>query len=82
MLKKDCSENINLLEEMEKNQAIFIKMPENMFGTPEERDIMTTYWLTKIWMCAQARAWKIKDRYARKTVTVFTDEIAQLKSSE
>ncbi|BDR80994.1 type IV secretory system conjugative DNA transfer family protein [Clostridium tetani] len=82
MLKKDCGENINLLEEMEKNQAIFIKMPENMFGTPEERDIMTTYWLTKIWMCAQARAWKIKDRYARKTVTVFTDEIAQLKSSE
>ncbi|KOR24229.1 hypothetical protein [Clostridium sp. L74] len=82
MLKKDCDENINLLEEMEKNQAIFIKMPENMFSTPEERDIMTTYWLTKIWMCAQARAWKIKDRYARKTVTVFTDEIAQLKSSE
>ncbi|APQ77808.1 hypothetical protein [Clostridium botulinum] len=82
MLKKDCGENINLLEEMEKNQAIFIKMPENMFSTPEERDIMTTYWLTKIWMCAQARAWKIKDRYSRKTVTVFTDEIAQLKSSE
>ncbi|APC82164.1 hypothetical protein [Clostridium botulinum] len=82
MLKKDCGENINLLEEMEENQAIFIKMPENMFSIPEERDIMTTYWLTKIWMCAQARAWKIKDRYARKTVTVFTDEIAQLKSSE
>ncbi|GAA0735821.1 hypothetical protein [Clostridium oceanicum] len=82
MLKKDCSENVNLLEEINKNQAIFIKMPENMFATPEERDIMTTYWLTKIWMCAQARAWKIKDRYKRKTVTVFTDEIAQLKSSE
>lgn len=28
------------------------RVPENMFGTPEERDIMTTYWLTKIWMCA------------------------------
>lgn len=82
MLKKDCNNNINLLEEMEKNQVIFIKMPESMFSTADERDIMTTYWLTKIWICAQARAWKIKDRYKRKTVTVFTDEIAQLKSSE
>lgn len=82
MLKKDCTHNINLLDEMEKNQAIFIKMPENMFGTSEERDIMTTYWLTKIWMAAQARAWKIQDKYARKTVNVFTDEIAQLENAE
>lgn len=82
MLKKDCTNNINLLDEMQKNQAIFIKMPENMFGTSEERDIMTTYWLTKIWMAAQARAWKITDRYQRKTVNVFTDEIAQLENAE
>lgn len=82
MLQKDCTNNINLLDEMEKNQAIFIKMPENMFGTSEERDVMTTYWLTKIWMAAQARAWKIQDKYARKTVNVFTDEIAQLENAE
>lgn len=82
MLKKDITDNFNLLEEMEKNQVIFIKMPEVMFGTAEERDIMTTYWLTKIWMAAQARAWKIPDRYKRKTVTVIGDEIAQLKSAE
>jgi hypothetical protein len=82
MLKKNCDDNINLLDEMEKNQAIFIKIPEAMFSTAEERDMMVTYWLTKIWMCGQARAWKIKDRYDRKTVTVITDEIAQLKSSE
>lgn len=82
MLKKDITNNFNLLEEMEKNQVIFIKMPESMFAIADERDIMATYWLTKIWMAAQARAWKIPDRYARKTVTIITDEIAQLKSAE
>ena len=53
-----------------------------MFSTPEERDTMATYWLTKIWMAAQSRAWNIPDKYKRKTVSVITDEIAQLKSAE
>lgn len=82
MLKKDITNNFNLLDEMEKNQVIFLKMPEIMFQTSDERDIMLTYWMTKIWMAAQARAWKIQDRYQRKTVTVICDEIAQFKGAE
>lgn len=82
MLKKGIENNINLYEEMEKNQCIFIKMPESMFSTPQERDVMTTYWLTKIWIAGQVRAWKMPNRYDRKTVTVITDEIAQLESAE
>ncbi|MDP4174157.1 MAG: hypothetical protein Q8933_09335 [Bacteroidota bacterium] len=82
MLKKECTNNINLLDEMQKNQLIVIKMPEAMFNTADERDAMVIYWLTKIWMCGQARAWRIPDRYARKTVNVITDEIAQLKGAE
>lgn len=82
MLSKDIKDNFNLLEEMEKNQAIFIKLPEECFATSDERDIMVTYWLSKIWLAAQVRASMIPDRYKRKTVTVITDEIAQLKASE
>lgn len=82
MLKKGIENNINLYEEMEKNQCIFIKMPESMFSTQQDRDVMTTYWLTKIWISSQVRAWKIPNRYDRKTVTVITDEIAQLENAE
>jgi len=82
MLKRNTENNINLLDEMEKNQVIFIKMPEAAFPTTDERDIMTTYWITKIWMSGQLRAWKIKDRYKRKTVTVVMDELAQLRNTE
>lgn len=82
MLARDIKDNFNLLKEMEKNKAIFIKLPEDCFATADERDIMVTYWLSKIWLAAQVRASMIPDRYKRKTVTVITDEIAQLEASE
>lgn len=82
MLQQDIKNNINLVNEIEKNQAIIIKIPESEFETPEERDVVVTYWLTKIWMAAQIRAKQIPDRYKRKTVTVFLDELAQLENAE
>ncbi|NFQ84202.1 hypothetical protein FDG04_02490 [Clostridium sporogenes] len=82
MLKKDTKDNINLADEIQKNKAIFIKMPENRFGTPEERDSITTYWLTKIWLALQMRAAKIPNRYDRTTVNIITDELNQLNSSQ
>lgn len=81
-IKTIPKDNFNLLEEMENNQAIFIKLPEDCFATADERDIMATYWLSKIWLAAQVRASMIPDRYKRKTVTVITDEIAQLEASK
>lgn len=82
MLKKDTKDNINLADEIQKNKAMFIKMPKNRFGTPEERDIITTYWLTKIWLALQMRAAKMPDRYDRTTVNIITDEFNQLNSSQ
>jgi hypothetical protein len=82
MLKKDTKDNINLSNEIQKNKAILIKMPENRFGTPEERDIMVTYWLTKIWLALQIRAANIPDRYRRNTVSIITDELNQLTSAQ
>lgn len=82
MLKKDTRNNINFVNELQKGKAIFIKMPEDKFNTPEERDIITTYWLTKIWLALQVRASKIPNRYDRTTVNIITDEINQLNSAQ
>lgn len=77
MLKKDCKNNINLVDEMQKAQLICLKMPETMFSTDEEKDIYCTYWLTKIWGALQQRHEKIKEEDRRK-VNLFFDELYQV----
>lgn len=81
MLKKNTENNHNFVEEMQKNQLIVIKMPEAKFPTAAEKDIITTYWLTKIWLALQVRA----DKYPEKDlvkVNLFIDEIYQVNHSE
>jgi hypothetical protein len=82
MLKKGMEGNVDLVEEMEKNQLICIKMPEDMFNTDEERDLYTTYWVTKIWLALQIRASLIPDRDKRKKVNLFIDEMSQVQNAE
>jgi hypothetical protein len=82
MLQKSTHNNIDLVEEMEKNQLICIKMPEDMFNTDNERDIYTTYWITKIWLALQIRASQIRDKDKRKKVNLFIDELYQVENTE
>lgn len=82
MLKKSTENNIDLVEEIEKNQLICIKMPEDMFNTDTERDIYTTYWISKVWLSLQIRASLIRDKDKRKTVNLIIDELYQVKNTE
>jgi hypothetical protein len=81
MLKESCENNIDLVAEMQKPQLICIKMPEAMFTTDEEKDVYTTYWITKIWMALQIRG----DRYLREhctKVNLVIDELYQVENTE
>lgn len=82
MLKKDCTNNINLVEEFQKNQLITIKMPQSMFTTDGEKDICTTYWITKIWLALQIRADLIRDKEKRTKVNLIIDELYQVDNTE
>lgn len=82
MLKKGTENNIDLSEEIQKNQLICIKMPEDMFSTDGERDVYTTYWITKLWLALQMRARKIKDRGEHTKVNLVIDEIYQVENTE
>ena len=75
MLKKDCVSNFNLSEEIQKPQAIFIKMPEIMFSTESEKDIYATYWLTKLWAALQQRKWFSPNKMLK--VNMYFDELYQ-----
>ena len=81
MLKKGTENNIDLSEEMQKNQLIVIKMPQNMFTTDAEKDIFTTYWMSKIWLALQVRADKYDENKLTK-VNLVIDEIYQVEHTE
>lgn len=77
MLKKDCSNNVNLAEQIQKNQIICIKMPEDMFSTEIEKDVYCTYWFTKIWLSLQLRKADLpRDQHIK--VNMFIDELYQI----
>lgn len=78
MLKKDCNDNINLVDEMQKSQLICIRMPEIMFSTEQEKDIYCTYWLTKIWGALQVRKWNVPEDVKRVKVNIVFDELYQV----
>ncbi len=82
MLKKDTSNNIDFVEEMQKNQLITIKLPQHMFTVESEKDTMVLYFLTKVWLAAQIRAEQIKDKSKRVKVNIVIDELYQCNHSE
>jgi hypothetical protein len=82
MLKHNIDNNVDLIEEMQKNQVICIRMPESKFPTEGERDIATTYWITKIWLALQIRADKIRDYKKQRKVNIVIDEIYQVENTE
>ncbi len=81
MLKKKCDNNINLVDEIQKNQLICLKMPETMFSTDEEKDIYCTYWLVKIWGALQQRHDKIQVNN-RVKVNIIFDELYQVPTCQ
>ncbi len=82
MLKKGIGENVDLVKEIQKNQLIVIKMPQRMFLTDNEKDVYTTYWLTKIWLALQIREQQIGDRKKMTKVNLIIDELYQVNNAE
>jgi energy-coupling factor transporter ATP-binding protein EcfA2 len=82
MLNETTANNIDLVSEMQKNQLICLKMPETMFPTDAERDLYTTYWLTKIWCAMQIRSELIPDREQLTKCNLIIDELYQVRNTE
>ena len=78
MYKKDTNNNFNLVQEMQQNKLINIKIPESMFSTDTEKDIYCLYWLVKIWGALQQRVMLFEDKKDRVKVNLFIDEIYQV----
>lgn len=83
MLKRDCSQNIDLVAELQKSQLITIRVSESEEGFPtaQEKDIICTYWITKIWLALQIRK-RMYDAKDRVKVNIIVDELYQVPHTQ
>ena len=78
MFNKNCSENIDLVKAMDEGKIILVKMPQEYFATPYSKNVIVTYWLTKVW-CATLVRGTIQKQPKRFHVVI--DEIFQAKTA-
>lgn len=78
MYKKDCSNNIDLVKAMDDGKVILVKMPQEYFPTHYSKNVIVTYWFTKIWAAMLVRGGR---ELHPKRVHVLVDEIFQAKTA-
>lgn len=55
MYDKKCTDNIDLVDCMEKGKVVIIQMKEDEFPTKMIKNILVTYWVSKVWLTSQIR---------------------------
>lgn len=74
MYNKSLKDNINLVKCMEQGKVVLIKMREADFPTKMQKNLLVTYFITKIWLASQLRG-MINDKPLRCNVII--DEVFQ-----
>lgn len=79
MLSKDPAENINIVDVMEKGKVLLIRMRDIDFDDEISIDILTTFFIQKIWIALKIRG-TMHDLPRRCTVLI--DEIFQAPTAQ
>lgn len=74
MYNKSLENNFNLVDVMEQGKVLLIKMRESDFPTKMQKNLLVTYWVSKIWLANQLRGMK-NDKPLRCNVII--DEVFQ-----
>lgn len=72
MFEKPIDQNIDFCKAMDEGKFILVKIPEDVFTDDEQKNILVTFYLTKIWLCAKLRGGLYE--YPRRT-HIILDEI-------
>lgn len=78
MYNKPLNNNINLVKCMEEGKVVLIKMREADFPTKMQKNLLVTYFITKIWLASQLRG-MLNDKPLRCNILV--DEVFQAPTS-
>jgi hypothetical protein len=79
MFNKGMEDNIDFAKEMDAGKVILIKIPENKYPTTTHKNILVTFFVSKIWLACQLRG-GLKERPLR--CHVIFDEIFQAPTAE
>lgn len=74
MYKSDPEKNIDLKACMNQGKVVLIQMADGDFPTRMQKNILVTYWITKIWLASQLRG---MDQKKPNRVNMLVDEIFQ-----
>lgn len=74
MYNKPLKDNINLVKCMEEGKVVLIKMREADFPTKMQKNLLVTYFITKVWLASQLRG-MLNDKPLRCNVII--DEVFQ-----
>lgn len=77
MLKAKIDPNDDFDKWIQEGKSIFVMIPQNMFPNPRTRDIITTYYITRIWLAAQIR----EDNSNAKLCNLIFDEVHQMPNT-
>ena len=74
MYNADLENNINLVDCMEQGKVVLIKMPESEFTTKLVKNVLVTYFISKVWLASKERG-KLHEKPSRCNLIV--DELFQ-----
>ena len=74
MYNKNLKDNINLVDCMEQGKVVLIKMREDDFPTKMIKNVMVTYWISKVWLASQIRG-GLNEKPLRSNIII--DEVFQ-----
>lgn len=74
MYNKSTRDNINLVECMEQGKVVLIQMKDSDFPTKMVKNILITYWISKVWLATQLRG-TLNDKPLRCNIII--DEVSQ-----
>lgn len=77
MLKAEINPEDDFDRWIQEGKSIFIMIPQNMFPNPRTRDIIATYYITRIWLAAQIR----EDNSNAKLCNLIFDEVHQMPNT-
>ncbi|HHD2753322.1 TPA: hypothetical protein ACOTG0_002131 [Clostridium perfringens] len=78
MYNKSLENNVDLVKLMDQGNVVLIKMKEGDFPTKMAKNILITYWISKIWLASQLRGMKTEKP---SRVNVLVDEVFQAPTS-
>ena len=82
MFSKDPSQNIDLIKAMDEGKIIIIRMRDKDFDDKTSKDVLTTFFMQKIWLATKIRGSREnKSKYPAR-VTLLIDEVFQVLTAQ